>query len=174
MDGILADFVAGVCEAHKKPDPYLEPQNKGNYNIELIWKMNCEQFFAPCDEDFWANLAPMYDAEHIVQTCIDSVGVENVCLLSSPSKNKGCVEGKLRWIIKHFPQFKRRFLFGPKKDFCAAPNRILVDDYKYNIIQFINAGGRTHHHARPWNDSTDSDLKGTLDYHLGEIHGRKA
>jgi len=43
--------------------------------------------------------------------------------------------------MEHFPQFQRRFLFGPAKAFCASPERVLIDDYDGNVDKFRAAGG---------------------------------
>jgi 5'(3')-deoxyribonucleotidase len=151
MDGVLADFVGGISKAHGRPSPFDDPQHHGKYEMTEIWGMEVAEFWKPTDEEFWASLEPTSEATEIVRLATDAVGTENVCLLSSPCAHLGCVPGKLRWIERHFPQFKRRFLFGPRKEFCAAPNRLLIDDWDQNVAYFTAANGNAWLYPRPWN-----------------------
>lgn len=174
MDGIIADFTGGICGIHGKSDPYDWPEHKGNYQIEKLLGMTPEEMFAPCDEDFWAGLEPTKDAHRIVETCIQAVGLKNVCILSSPTKhNHGCVAGKLRWLDRHFPEFNRQYLFGNRKDFCAHQGNILIDDYEKNVSEFIDAGGRAHLYGRPWNTANEKNAFDEFFCRLFEFKGSR-
>jgi hypothetical protein len=63
--------------------------------------------------------------------------------------------GKVAWLEKHLPSYSRRFLFGPKKEFCAGPDRLLVDDHDLNTEAFAASGGRTFLVPRQWNSLKD-------------------
>lgn len=146
LDGVVAAFVQGVCRQFEVADPYLLPEHRGNYNaIEMVldWKH--------LEEDFWAGLPKMSDADEIVRLVEERFGPENVAFLSSPSHNRGCMPGKIRWIREHYPQLQRRFLFGPPKHFVAHPNAVLVDDYDKNVESFRAHGGRAILLPRIWN-----------------------
>jgi len=165
LDGVLADFTAGASEAHGRPNPYLDKNLYGNYYIEKIWGITQEEFWKPMDEDFWYMLDVMDKAKELV----DFLDVEfdgNICILSSPSKNRGCIDGKLAWIKQHFPQLERKFLFGPQKHFCSSPNTLLVDDYDYNVENFRKFGGHAYLVPRPWNSahSEEFDLDDLMEY----------
>lgn len=151
LDGVLADFVGGICLAHSRPNPFLDPANAGRYQVDEIWGMAPAEFWKPCDESFWAFLEPTPEAEMIVELADRLVGEENVCVLTAPSENPGCVPGKLRWLDRHFGIGRDRVLFGSCKHFCAAPHAVLVDDHLGNAERFWMFGGHAVLYPRPWN-----------------------
>ncbi|MEN6532315.1 MAG: hypothetical protein ABFD89_01545 [Bryobacteraceae bacterium] len=150
MDGVLVDFVSGICAAHQVASPY--PANNGDYvAIERIVG-SATKFWAPANTaEFWDELEPMPDFKEILAAVEGAFGRENICILSSPSLSELCIVGKLRWIARHMPDYKRRFLFGPCKEFCAAVDRVLIDDADTNVKRFGAAGGQTILLPRPWN-----------------------
>ena len=146
MDGVIADFIGAAALLHEfdasavKCWDFLE-----SFGIDPV------AFWSPMGRKFWANVPKTIEADAIVQACEEAVGAENVCLLSSPCDTDGCIDGKRDWIRKHYPQFARRAMFGPAKEFCAAPNRLLVDDSDSNCNAFARAGGVACLLPRPWN-----------------------
>ncbi len=150
MDGVLCDFVGGICAAHGRTDPWADGKNRGRDEIAPLWGITEESFYARCNYTFWANLEKTPEADEIVELCEKTVGAENVCILSAGSRNYAVYDGKLEWIRRHFPQFKRRYLFGPQKKFCVAPGRALIDDRDKNIDAW---SGLKFLMPRPWNKS---------------------
>lgn len=152
VDGVHADFVYGMCKAHNRPNPFLGKENAGKFNINEIWEMSATEFWAPTtNKEWWANLPLMDGAKELVKFCEDKVGQENVCFLTSPTSGEGCIDGKIAWIKKHFPKYKRRFLIGPVKYFCANPHSLLIDDYDKNFNEFRHYRGNAYLPPRPWN-----------------------
>ena len=47
MDGVIADFVGGICHAHNRPYPYDEPAALGVWDIEKLWSMSAAEFCSP-------------------------------------------------------------------------------------------------------------------------------
>jgi 5'(3')-deoxyribonucleotidase len=159
MDGVLADFVGGICRAHDRSNPFDDPANRGRYEMTDIWGISATQFWKPADEEFWANLEPTPEASEVVRLAVETVGIDNVCILSSPRSDPHCIPGKIRWIKRHFPELDRRYLFGPRKEFCAGLGRTLIDDYDVNVTGFYNAGGRALLFPRPWNSLGATGMK---------------
>jgi 5'(3')-deoxyribonucleotidase len=128
MDGVIADFVGGITSLHGRPSPYSDPKNFGEFHMDKIWGMTAEEFWAPLNRinsfDFWANLNPTPEAHDIVDLLSSRYGVENVCILTSPTLDSGCVPGKRAWTERHFPQLAKNMLFGSAKQFLAGPGRI--------------------------------------------------
>jgi 5'(3')-deoxyribonucleotidase len=156
MDGGLVDFLGGACKFHNKTYDGLphDPDNQAEqkpWNIEPIFGMSAPDLWEPLGFDFWANLDPYPHFEEVVRTLTDKFGEENICLLTSPIRTDGCIDGKMAWIRKHLPQFKRQFLVGPAKQFAASPNHVLVDDHAKNIEAFKDAGGHVFMFPAPWN-----------------------
>lgn len=153
LDGVLVDFVGGICRAHGRPNPYADGQNNGLYEMAELWGISATKFWSVADAEFWAGLEMMPDGTNILTACVDVFGTENICLLTSPSMNEGATEGKVRWIYEHLPVFRRRFMVGAAKEFCAHPGAVLVDDYDSNVAKFRLHGGHAVLVPRPWNSA---------------------
>jgi hypothetical protein len=67
----------------------------------------------------------------------------------------------MEWIGKNLPDYKRQFLIGPGKNFCAGKDHILVDDADHNLKAFSEAGGLVVPIPRKWNEYHSWD---TYDY----------
>ena len=145
LDGVLVDFVGGACRSHGRPDPYTEPLDPvvaGKFDMEKIWGMDINEFWEPMTEPrWWEELEFMSDAKEILELCERAVGMDNVCLLTMPFRGSGPVVGKINWIERNMPEYSRRYLIGPTKQFCANSDSILVDDRNKNIEDFAEAGG---------------------------------
>jgi len=151
MDGVLVDFVNPVCKIHNVPDPFEDPKNWGKFNVEEMLKMSVDDFWRPLTYDWWMSLPLFPEAETILAMCCSVFGDDNVGLLSSPSHSPDCIKAKMDYIQKKLPAFKKRFLLGPAKEFCAGSNNLLVDDSDRNIEKFVGAGGIGFTYPRPWN-----------------------
>lgn len=141
LDGVLVDFVKGACKLHKVVNPYDDPKNHGKYDICGLINIPQKEFFAPMGHDFWANLEWLPDGPEIIGLILSHVNTDQVTLLTSPIKTPGCTGGKIDWIEKNLPQWKRKFLIGPGKETIAGPNKLLIDDYDVNIDKWSLKGG---------------------------------
>ena len=152
MDGPLVNLRDPLCELHNLPDPYTESKQ---YPFELtdVWPLTINQLWVGCDADWWANLPPQPWMEELVYELELRFGKKNICLLTSPLDDDGsCYMGKMRWIKQHLPQYRRRFLVGPAKEFAAGgPHKGLVDDRPKNLKDFEAAGGTALAFPTPWN-----------------------
>jgi 5'(3')-deoxyribonucleotidase len=155
MDGVIADFVAGACAHHGIANPWDRPEMLGEWDFmkALPEGMSATTFWGSLGLDFWANLDKTSEADELVEYLEQRFGEENICILSSPCLTPGCVEGKLLWIKKHYPRLARSYLFGPRKEFCARPNTLLIDDLDHNVWKFREHGGAAILFPRPWNSS---------------------
>ena len=156
MDGVIVDFLGGAKAFHGK-DYKWHPHEPGkqteqtSWNIEPIWGLTPQELWDPLDRPFWAGLDPHPWMPQIIALLEGHFGVDNICLLTSPIRTPGAIEGKIDWIRKHLPQYRRQFLVGPAKQFCAGPRHVLVDDHDVNIKKFSDAGGHTFLFPAPWN-----------------------
>lgn len=154
LDGTLVSFVEGICKVHNRPDPYLDPKNHGKVDVDKIWGMKADYFWQPCSEHFWETLPKLADADIIVQLIEEFAEKKKakIAVCTKASNNYGCLEGKKRWIDRHFPQFSKRFWVGKGcKSMFASPQSLLIDDFEKNTKAFEEAGGRTILLPRPWN-----------------------
>ena len=156
MDGVIANFVKGVCAAHKLPSPYHDPKSLGIFDIDKLWGMTPQKLWEPCEgETFWDNLEKTPEADSIVSLAVDTYGQDNVAILTAPSMSPYCVPGKRRWMKKHFPTLAKSMIFSSAKKFLAGPKRILIDDRNENIDAFRSYGGFGVMVPRPWNRMHD-------------------
>ncbi len=147
IDGVLADFVAGALRAHgRPPDTVVDC-----WDFDKKLGIEPGAFWGAFGEEFWAGLDKTAEADEIASLACRVFGDRNVCLLSSPCRTPGCLEGKRRWVDRHFPAFSRRLLLGACKEFCAGPGRVLIDDSDANVRAFRDAGGEVLLVPRPWN-----------------------
>lgn len=151
MDGVLADFVGGVCKAHKRTC-YDKPEHLGEFSLEKCWGVTAAEFWWPTNNwHFWANLEKTYEADAIVAMAIDAVGVKNVAILTSPSLDPSCVPAKRAWVEKYYPQLAKTMIFSWRKGIIGGSHRVLVDDRDRNIDDWEEAGGYGVLVPRPWN-----------------------
>lgn len=150
LDGVLADCVGAMAVVHDK-DPSLVTK----WGIEECWNISSEELWSPLDYNFWSNLPLTREAHQVVGYCSRAVGAENICILTSPSRNDGCMDGKRDWVKNNFPYFSKRLLIGSCKYFCASPQSLLIDDSEKNVDLFIEHGGQAFLFPRPWNKSRD-------------------
>jgi 5'(3')-deoxyribonucleotidase len=150
LDGVLVDFVRGACSLHSKANPYNE--GYAHFYFNEAWGMPAADFWREMGKDFWANLPWMPDGQAIFNIIDERYGAKNTCILTSPCDTEGCFDGKMAWIKKHLPSaYRRKFLVGPVKDFCAQADHVLIDDRDENHDSFIAAGGQAIIVPRPWN-----------------------
>lgn len=149
MDGVIADFVGAACKLHNLANPY--PQHNGIWDFVEAMNLHPKTFWGPMGREFWANIEPTVEKDMIISMLEHKFGAQNICLLTSPCATDGCIDGKMDWIRKHMPDYKRRVLFGAAKEFVAHHNAVLVDDAEHNVGPFNELGGKGILLARPWN-----------------------
>lgn len=101
---------------------------------------------------FWATCPVSDEYEYILNRCVEMVGRENICFLTGPTKDPDCLAGKIEWVSKFAPEWMhRQYLVGPRKQFCAHSEALLIDDSDANIDTFRAWGGTGLLVPRPWN-----------------------
>ena len=154
MDGVLVNFVDGICRALGKPNPYQDGRGAGEWDIGSLLGVSEEEFWAPCGEaSFWSDLEWMPGGRAILKMVERQVGRTSVFLLTSPSLSPESWSGKAEWVSKHMPDYRLRVLMGLCKHLCAKPGQILVDDADHNIEAFTAAGGQAVLVPRMWNSN---------------------
>lgn len=145
VDGVLADWTAGVCRlARQDPEevyadwqPGMPIHHQLGISMSDMWRA-----IGTSGERFWANLDPLPWAGDLWDLC-------NRCapttILTSPSLDPASLAGKLRWLNNHLGNGKafRDYLIGPNKYVVAGPGKVLVDDHSRHCQKFDEAGGRS-------------------------------
>lgn len=147
VDGVLADFTTAALKIHNKHIDYADL----SWDFYKQLGITEEEFWEPLNYDFWFNLEKTKEADQIVDVVTAIFGVENVVLLTSPCDTKGCVDGKLDWVKKHYPQFRRQTFVGGNKYLVGNKDTVLIDDSDVNIDKYRDKGYPAWLVPRPWN-----------------------
>lgn len=161
LDGVLADFISAAFVVHGvDPVAGLAAWPKGEYSVETVLGITAKEFWTKIQDaaGFWENLKPTPDCFEIIAAAEKRFGQENVCVLTSPPSDPSAAAGKMRWIAEYMPAYRRRFLIGPAKEFCASPSSVLVDDSEKNTDKFVAAGGRVVLVPQPWNMASPASV----------------
>lgn len=120
------------------------------FDIKGFWNM--------IPQAYWASCPPTQHFEMILDLCADLVGRDHVCFLTGPTKDPGCLAGKLEWIGRYAPEWMhRQYLIGPRKQFAAMHEALLIDDNQVNTDSFCEWGGNALVFPRPWNKNWNLD-----------------
>lgn len=162
MDGVIANFVAGVLKRFSvKQNPYeTDEKHLGNWYIQEILGIPNETFYDALDHDFWANLPKTRESDDIVNIALRVFGEDRVRICTTPTIHPGSYSGKFEWIDDHYPFLRRSLVTTATKEELAGPERLLIDDSDKNVEAFESAGGKTFLYPRPWNKRHPSRDKG--------------
>jgi PAS domain-containing protein len=148
QDGVLTDFNRAALRAHGRPADFPVT----GWPLYGLLGLTADEFWAALDEErHWAEMVWTPDGREILSLCERTFGRERVFILTSPSRSRGCLAGKMEWVRRHLPDYDRRVIFTNEKSLLAAPGRVLVDDYENHTRPFTAAGGRGILLPRPWN-----------------------
>ncbi len=157
-DGVLVDFVGGVCQFFQEDDPYLISRNHGIWDFFRLMKnkksLTEKDFYSVMGESFWSQLSRTHDALAIldlVETKFPSP--PGVFLLTAPCRTFGCIQGKELWVRQNLPQMLDRFIPTRHKHLFAQPQHVLIDDNDANVNSFRTHGGQAFLYPRPWNSA---------------------
>lgn len=147
MDGVLCDFVLGTAKLFG-----FDP------SVVTMWNYfpaigHTEQTFwegvRHAGSDFWADLPP-YEWHDELQALCKHYDDEYV-LLTSPSHCPSSLHGKLRWMHRMYGPRFNSYLIGSRKERCAHPGAVLIDDSDSNCRKFVEHGGEAILFPQPWN-----------------------
>jgi len=145
MDGVLTNWIEGMCKCANIDNPYEDPENYGIprlNNTKNCPLKNEDMYKIMYRYAFWYNLKPLKHAQCIINTAFKVFGKDNVSILSKPSLAPNSLTGKFDWLRNNFPEMIDKFIFGIDKSFCAREHNILLDDLPENTEAFNEAGGK--------------------------------
>ena len=162
MDGVLCDFVGGVCQALGRRNPYSEARSAGEWEVGRLLNVPPEAFVdVMSDPSFWAELEWTDDGPEILRLVIGEFGRSNVVLLTDPSDFDAAAVGKLQWVRRNVPWLRvyicnatrpcSREWIGSLKAFLANRDTVLVDDNDQYVEAYKDRGGPAILLPRPWN-----------------------
>jgi len=169
MDGVVADFVGAAAKCHNKDLTKLS-WPPCCYEIERVFQISRAAFWNRLNhEEFWAEAPKTEFADELMLLFRKS----EKFFLTSPTRSPSCLSGKMLWIERHYPGMARKFLMGPVKQYCAAPDICLVDDSDKNINAFRKRGGKTILVPQIWNTAYQH-IDRRLEYIKEQLGGHDA
>ena len=178
VDDVLADCTGAAMRHMGLHDWMREDHTLGHrdiieqYEIATNIRYTPAQFWEHFKREWWASIPVTPWCYDLIDMCTKYVDADNIALLTTPVKCGDCLAGKMDWIEEFMPKFlHRQYLISPRKNFCAAPGAILIDDLGPNTKSFSDAGGAGITFPQPWNQCKErmgEELQyvgGWLDYH---------
>lgn len=154
LDGVLTNFVGASLQLHSRSE-LLESWPAGVWDTHVVCGMSNGDFWKVIElrgSAFWSDMEPYPWAFDLVEQLRQ---IAPVTIASSPSLDPGSLDGKIRWLQKHFGRNFRDFMIGPRKHLLAHPDTVLIDDSDRNIADFRKAGGRGVLFPQMWNANHD-------------------
>lgn len=147
----LDDVVAGFGSTVVKKFGHPEMNKRDILEWDLVKYFVPEEerasFWDKMDYDFWFNLPIIKSGLKIY----NFVKNESVIFCTSPIRTHGCIDAKIDWIAKYFPEHAMSFCITPVKHVLANHTNILIDDRESNVQEFIQEGGKAILVPAPWN-----------------------
>jgi len=142
LDGVLINFVKSAADIFDLDyDELLSVWPSGEYDMAKVLGISEDAFFQVINaagEGFWANLTLYPYAMDFYHYCKD---LAPTYILTRPTTHSSSLSGKLQWMQKHFGSNFTDYAITHKKELCAGPNTILIDDHTVNCTKFVDAGG---------------------------------
>lgn len=153
LDGVLVNMIKGVEKVFGLYNfLYTKTEHLGVWDIWKLLNIPEELFWDKIDfYGFWSDLEWMPDGREILSIIENHYGKENIAIMTSPCRHSHCSAAKQWWIQQHLPDYARRFLITPAKEFLADSGHMLIDDYDRNIDLYAESGGSAFLLPRPWN-----------------------
>lgn len=143
-DGVFADFVTGILAKMDYPFPGWDAWPFGHiFDIFPLLGTNWAEASKFCTTDFWANLPWMSDGQRLRDEVWKRFRPDETIMLTKPMDHDDSYTGKARWVTKHMPELRRRFVptHINKHEFAYDFNCLLIDDSEKNYDAFVGAGG---------------------------------
>jgi 5'(3')-deoxyribonucleotidase len=157
MDGVLVNFVGGLCREfgitedeliarHSKPVPW---------DLQTLFGRSFSEIEAKIDEGFWYRLEkyPWTDelVEFLTRYFPDAVVVCTSAGKPGTSFFHRAAMGKSLWVQKHFPELADSMVICYHKWHLGGPGKILLDDSEKNVLEFASQGGAGIVFPQWWN-----------------------
>ena len=148
LDGVLSHWEKSAAKTLGVDynDPEIREKLKNGKRMETfvggddkMWLMIDKE-----GEEWWENMEKLPWADDLVDMLRKET--KDFFFLSSPSKCPMCYSGKMKWVLKNYPDLNKNLFLGCKKYLFANPNVLLVDDTEKKVKKFRKNGG----HAFLW------------------------
>lgn len=155
IDGVMGDFAAAAARlmSTERPDLVEAIGQWSKHHLTSEQRASIWKRIDAVGEAFWLDIELTPWAKRLWKEC-NALG--ETIFLTSSSAHPTSASGKLKWMQKHFGGYNcRSYLIGPRKEFCATPQTIFVDDNDHKVEPFREAGGYAILVPQPWNSNKD-------------------
>ena len=152
LDGVLADWVAGVLDLFGTGALSKSDWPAGEYSIERVLGISTDRLWSVINRqgsEWWAHLEPLPQYAALLGL-IWSTEVE-ASILTAPGVCDYEWTGKAQWVARHAQEYRHSLHMSQDKALLAGPGRLLIDDSDENCRRFIEAGGQAIVYPQPWN-----------------------
>lgn len=154
MDGVLADFIGGLVKHYgvKETKERMVPHGEVEEYVGRTWD-NVKDTLR-YTHDFFRNLPLMpyaKDLLHEVRQMEEEGLWEGGVFIATHAVrgDPGCRDAKYAWLLHHAGEYfaERMIVFSGEADkkLLAGPDRVLVDDYAVNVVNWKERGGDAIH-----------------------------
>lgn len=137
MDGVIADYFTAVEELMG-----VKHYSHANFE-EVVAKIKAGDRFAfggPRSK-FFTWLDKLHGADKLIEEAASLFGEYSIITTPLRGHEMPSMEGKMAWIHHNLKIKPRDIIFTSNKAQYAAPDRILIDDYRPNVDAWKAAGG---------------------------------
>lgn len=125
--------------------------------------------------NLWRTAPKSPQCENLLERAAEIVGIDEVYLATTPTKDPQSHADKLFWIWDNLPTWiRRQYFITPRKWLLGKPGTFLFDDHLENCMSFEDESGSALLVPRPWNpanaDNTDEAINNRLDEIAREIN----
>jgi 5'(3')-deoxyribonucleotidase len=157
MDGVLVNFVGGVCRALGTTEEELIARHSPPvpWDLRKLFGRSFGEIEAKLDEGFWSNLDKYPWADELVEY-VTGYFPNRVVLCTSAGRpgtsffHQAAI-GKSLWVHKHFPEFADSMVMCCQKWHLAGGGKVLVDDSTKQVLEFASHGGTGIVFPQWWN-----------------------
>lgn len=154
MDGVLVNFVKGVCALHNMQCPtdvvsYDIWKHRAFQNNGITYEDTVEAIRNVGAKVFWEMLTP-YDETTELMSVLYGTGL-GIQIITTPMRQVPSYYGKKAWLRKYHPELSHKVIFTDNKYWYANDATILIDDKDDNVIAFRKSGGHAILYPQSWN-----------------------
>lgn len=141
VDGILSNFTPHIKNFTKKPMFDLSKE-------EYLSIIHSYSFWDSMSLHWYLNMPLTDEAETIMRILNPKSKTWKLYFLTAPFKDKKTL--RIRWCNKRWPNVKT-ICHSRKEIFCNDRKDLLIDDFTFNVKNWLDAGGNAILFKRPWN-----------------------
>lgn len=136
MDGVMADYFTAVEKMMG-----VEHYSHANFEEVVAKIKHHDWLYSQPRSDFFAFLDKLPNTDKLIEGVVSIFGEYSIISTPLRGHEMPSMEGKMAWIGYNLPIKPRSVIFTDNKAQFAAPDRILIDDYRPNVDAWKAAGG---------------------------------